>query len=194
MLPVDPNWIGDALGLVELNPSAHYEGPKVRHDGSLEIQSQISTPTGPMTRVIVVDPEHAWVKEQQLYDSNSAPVASAIAEDFRFDPVTNVSLPRRVTVRVPRAEMALAIEVLQLSVNVPTGDPTTLYSMPALDGVPRVDLGATLPVAPQGAGIATPAFQSNSSTTTPAAPFSPPQPPALQTLPVGGIPINSPTR
>jgi hypothetical protein len=148
MLPVDPNWIGDALGLVELNPAAPYEGPFPRPDGSLELRCAISTPSGPMTRVVVVDKDRAWVLEQHLYDSASAPVASAIAENFVYDPVTLVSLPRRVTIRVPKADMALAIDIGTLAVNTPAGDPAQLWSMPALDGYPRVDLGTTIPGTP----------------------------------------------
>lgn len=148
MLPVDPNWIGDALGLVELNPATPYEGPFPRPDGSLELRSSISTPSGPMTRVVVVDKDHAWVKEQHLYDSASAPVASAIGDDFRYDPVAMVSLPRRVTIHVPRADMALTIDVGHLSVNVPVGDPNQLWSIPVPAGYPRVDLGTTSPGIP----------------------------------------------
>ncbi len=148
MLPVDPNWIGDALGLVELNPNASYEGPFPRTDGSLELRCAISTPSGPMTRVVVVDKDRAWVLEQHLYDSASAPVASAIAENFVYDPVAMVSLPRRVTLRVPKADMALAIDIGTLAVNTPAGDPAQLWSMPALDGYARVDLGTTIPGTP----------------------------------------------
>lgn len=202
MLPVDPNWIGDALGLVELNPQANYEGPFPRPDGSLELRCAISTPSGPMTRVVVVDKDHAWVLEQHLYDSASAPIASAIAENFVYDPVTMVSLPRRVTIRVPKADMALAIDIGTLAVNTPAGDPTQLWSLPALAGYPQVDLGSTLPGTPieathvpltpatapvftapvsQPVSIAPPMAP---AATTPAATM-----PMVSRLPQGGIPI-----
>ncbi len=151
MLPVDPTWIGDALGLVQLDPAAQYEGPFPRADGTLELRSHITTPTGPMTRVVVVDPTRAWVLEQHLYDRSSggaggAPVASALAEDFRYDTASMVSLPRRVTIRLPASDLALTINVGKVTVNGPMGDPAQLWTPPAI--AQRVDLGSTTPGMP----------------------------------------------
>lgn len=149
MLPIDPTWIGDALGLVQLNPDAAYEGPFPKADGTLELKSTISTPTGPMTRVVVVDATRAWVLEQHLYElAGGAPVASAIASDFRYDPTAQVSLPRKVTIRVPASDLSLKIDVGQVSVNVPVSNPALIWSPPALEGYSRVDLGATSPGVP----------------------------------------------
>lgn len=146
VLPVDPSWIGDALGLVELNPASPYEGPMLRGDGAYELRAPISTPSGPMTRTVVVDAKRAWVLEQHLYDSTGGPpVASALAEDFRYDPQAQVSLPRRVTIRVPASDLSLVVDVGQVAVNVPIPNATAMWSPPALEGYPRVDLGTTAP-------------------------------------------------
>jgi hypothetical protein len=143
VIPIDPTWIGDALGLVQLNPAAQYEGPVPRPDGHFELRSPIDSPSGPMTRVIVVDATRAWVLEQHLYNSaGGAPVASAIAEDFRYDETVQVSLPRRVTIRVPASDLALTIDVGQVSLNVAIPNAAVMWTPPALEGYPRVDLGS----------------------------------------------------
>lgn len=143
VLPIDPTWVGDALGLVQLNPAAPYEGPVARPDGHLELRSLISSPSGPMTRVLVVDATRAWVVEQHLYNSNGgAPVASAIADDFRYDEAAQVSLPRRVTIRVPASDLALTIDVGQVMLNTEIPNRAVMFSPPALEGYPRVDLGS----------------------------------------------------
>jgi hypothetical protein len=197
MLPVDPNWIGDALGLVELNPAATYEGPFPRSDGSLELRSAISTPSGPMTRVVVVDKERAWVLEQHLYDSASTPVASAIAENFVYDPVALVSLPRRVTMKVPQADMALTVDIGQLSVNVPTGDQAQLFTMPVMENYPRVDLGSTLPGTPLAATHVPLAPPTTAYDAPPSFPAATPAPvvngtitPTVNRLPAGGVAVS----
>ncbi len=143
VLPIDPAWIGDALGLVELNPSAAYEGPIARPDGMLELRSAISSPSGPLRRILIVDPTRAWVLEQHLYDTaGGPPVASAVADDFRYDATAQVSLPRRVTIRVPSSELSLTIDVGQVAINQPVANPALMWSPPALEGYPRVDLGS----------------------------------------------------
>ena len=145
VLPVDPTWVGDALGLVQLNPDIPYQGPVARPDGTLELRSAISTPTGPMTRVLVIDAERAWVMEQHLYEVNGGPpVASAIAEDFRYYENSQVSLPRRVTIRVPASQLALTIDVGAVAINQAIPGRAMMFSPPALnDSYPKVDLGST---------------------------------------------------
>jgi hypothetical protein len=180
VIPIDPTWIGDALGLVQLNPAAEYQGPVVRPDGHLELRSPIASPSGPMTRVIVVDATRAWVIEQHLYNSTGgAPVASAIAEDFRYDETVQVSLPRRVTIRMPASDLALTIDVGQVALNVAIPNPAVMWSPPALEDYPRVDLG-TMP-----AGMA---FDPRSIPATNTLP--PVQPQSVAAAPVATPPTN----
>src|SRR5690606_7213706 len=42
VLPVDPTWVGDALGLVHLDPQQVVEGPILRTDGRLEVRSMMT--------------------------------------------------------------------------------------------------------------------------------------------------------
>lgn len=141
MLPIEPAWLSDALGLVQLDPNVAYVGPTPRADGSLELRSQSQGPTGLIERVVVVDPTYAWVKEQHVYDGVGSLLASAVAEDFRYDPVAQVSLPRRVTINIPRADVSLAIDTGSPAVNVPLGDPQQLWALPQVAGTPQIDLG-----------------------------------------------------
>jgi hypothetical protein len=204
ILPIDPTWIGDALGLVQLNPNTAYQGPTTRPDGTLELRSTISSPSGPMVRLLVIDATRAWVLEQHLYDLNGGtPVASAVAEDFRFDETKQVSLPRRVTVRVPASELTLTIDVGQISINEPVANPALMWSPPALEGYPRVDLGS-MPagMAVDKSTIPSPTILPPLEATTPVPPspivqathttaVAPSQyqasPPVVYTLPHGGI-------
>ncbi|MEM8865645.1 MAG: hypothetical protein AAGF31_08910 [Planctomycetota bacterium] len=141
LLPIDPSWVVDALGLVTLDPAAAYQGPFPRADGALELRHTVTGPNGPTQRVTVVDPTRAWVVEQHAYDQTGTLVASAIAEDFRFDPVQQVSLPERVTIRVPNADLALTINTGTVAINTPIVNPGQQWSLPNLEGYPQVDLG-----------------------------------------------------
>lgn len=207
VLPIDPTWIGDALGLVQLDPNAPYEGPVDHGDGTLELRAPITTPTGPMTRVLVIDATRAWVMEQHLYDSSGGPpVASAVAEDFRYDETAQVSLPRRVTIRVPASELALTVDTGAVVVNGPIPNPTLMFAPPALDGYPRVDLGTTAPgLAFDKRSIASPTVVPPVTTSTTVLPppagslTSPPArntpytaslPPTAQGLPAGGVALD----
>ena len=55
----------------------------------------------------VIDARRAWVVEQHIYDqSGTTLLASAVAESHRYYPVEQVSLPDRVSIRLPTANMA----------------------------------------------------------------------------------------
>lgn len=183
MMPIEPAWLIDALGLVTLDPTAAYEGPFRRNDGTLEISCPGVGPNGPIKRTTVVDPARAWVVEQHVYDANGQILASAYGERFRFDPVSQVSLPERVTMKMPATNLSLTLDMQQIAVNSGTGDPTQLWAMPTLQGYPQVDL-ATLgqppaPVATPGGG--TLSYPPQVQNTIPAAPISTslPQSPAV---------------
>lgn len=145
MMPIEPQWIIEALGLITIDP-ATTQAPMPQADGGLQLRSTINSPRGVLTRVLVVDP-HGWVTQQSIVDPQGALLASATAEQFYYDPQMQVSLPRVVTIRVPAAELALRIDTGRATLNRAAGDPNRLYQPPALPGHPVIDLGASGPVA-----------------------------------------------
>ncbi len=142
MLPIEPGWVADAVGLVTLDASLPWEGPTPRGNGRLELRSSVYHPTGMRSRVTVVDAERAWVLEQHLYDSAGGLLASSGASEFVYDPVAQVSLPRKVSVSVPSQSLAFAIDMGHPAINVPPGDPAQLWTRPQFAGTPAFDLGA----------------------------------------------------
>jgi hypothetical protein len=144
--PIEPAWLIDALGLVQLDPAAAYVGPLPRGNGSIELRSQ--TPGG--VRVLIVDAQTAWVREQHVYDNAGALTASVVADQFRYEPAMQTSLPERVRVSVPAAGLNMTITTGQIIVNAPVGDGGQLWSLPQLGSYPVVDL-----MAPGGVPTAT---------------------------------------
>lgn len=155
VLPVDAAWLVDALGLVTLDPAAVYAGPTVRPDGRLELSQAATGPAGPITRVTVVDPVAAQVVEQHVLGPGAQTLASAAAEDFRFDQATGVWLPRRITITAPSAGLGLRVNTGIVSVNGPIYNAADHWSMPVISGFPAIDLGQAIEQAadghPQGA-------------------------------------------
>jgi hypothetical protein len=142
VLPVSPDWLIEALGVVELDPTGDHEGPFRGRPGQLEVRTRVVTPAGTLTRITVVDDARGWVLEQQLYDDRQQLVAAASASGFEFDPVTGVSLPRVVEIRVPAADLNFTLQTERHLVNQLTGDPGQLWTLPEISGVPQVNLDA----------------------------------------------------
>jgi hypothetical protein len=149
IMPVDPDWLPAALGLVEFDPSAQHEGPRFTPERNIEIRSTTFGPTGPLTRVTVIDPTRAWVLQQHVYDATGTPLASAIASQHRYYPEHQVSLPQRIELRAVPAGQTLSIDVGQVYLNTQLGDAAALWMPPQIQGVPQVDISGAPTAATQ---------------------------------------------
>ncbi len=141
-LQLHPQWIIDALGLIEFN--SNVEGPYQRGDGRFEIRSTIETARGPMNRLTVIDPRYGWVLQQSVYDTENRLVAWANSTKYRYYPEQQASLPQHIELHVfdPQGqEMTLAVYVKSHEVNAPLYvNRDQIWRMPSPQDVPRIDL------------------------------------------------------
>jgi hypothetical protein len=151
VLPLEPQWLIEAFGLVLFDPTGVHEGPYRHGPEQLQIRSRIASPDGDLTRVVVVHESYGVILEQHLYDAQGQLLASALASNHRFYPAVGVSLPHRVEVRLPPPNPAVQIEVQTYTINQLYGDPAQLWTMPAFPGYQVIDLGdPSLPPASPG--------------------------------------------
>ncbi len=180
VMPIEPQWLLDALGMMQFSPNDHHEGPFPQGNDAFEIRSVIQAAGGPMTKHTIVDARRAWVLEQHIYDATGTLVASTRASDHRYHPEVGVSLPQKIELRVPAAQLSLSIHVGTVQINTLADNPM-LWSLPTI--TPQIDLGTALPgsVAPmRSAGsndwgtLASPAFVGLSPQTLNPQPSLPP--------------------
>jgi len=105
--------------------------------------------SGTLQRVTVIDAARALVMEQHVYDqAGSTLLASAVAESHRYYPELQVSLPERLSIRLPASGLAFRIDMGAVQINQLAGDRHQLWALPAFEGYPQHDLG--------GASVGTP--------------------------------------
>ncbi len=132
MLPLPPSWLIEALGLITMDPSTAYDGPRVTQTGEVEL-SYITNGNVPLMKKIVIDAQHGVVQEQRVYDQSGTLIASAQMSDHRFDATTAVTLPHTIVVKLPTIQLAFTFQVDGYQVNDLSSDPMTLWAMPRLD-------------------------------------------------------------
>jgi hypothetical protein len=146
LLPIEPQWLLDALGFVEFKPNDRHEGPVPAGKGRVEIKSLVQGRCGPMTKRTVIDSHSAGVLEQHVYDGAGTLVASAVAKGpLRYYPGPGVLLPEELEIRVPASNLSMSIDLGTVEINTIAENPQ-LWTMPVISGAPPTDLGAT-PVA-----------------------------------------------
>lgn len=188
VMPIEPTWLLAALGMVDLDPASVFDGPlpSPRGAGTVELRSWLPSANGNLQRVTVIDARRAWVLEQHVYDqAGTTLLASAIAETHRYDPVEQVSLPERVAIRLPTANIAMKINLGTVQINQTQIGREQLWTLPTFDGYPQYDLGNAAPGTPlpgmpttqSAPGVVLPASYPNYPTTPyPVAPAFTPAP------------------
>ena len=156
ILPVDPTWVTDALGLVQIDPAQVLQGPVMRPDGKLEIRSQIPMPAGVFQRVCYIDAQAGHVTDQLMYAPSGTLIAESHATNHRYYADQQCSLPHQVTFSLRPASgppLEMQIDIGSYAINqILSGDPN-LFAMPQ-DANQVVDLTTIGPAplaAPQGA-------------------------------------------
>lgn len=142
MIPIDPNWLVEALGIGQLDPCLPHQGPFVLPGDRLEIRTIRETPEGPTTKSTIIDAARGWVVEQHVYDALGRPVASSVLSRHRRDPVFNLVMPTVAKVNFPAAGLSLRLDLGNVQINHLPGNPAALWTIPHYQGAMPMDLCA----------------------------------------------------
>lgn len=147
LVPIEPLWLIDAMGLPRFDPNHRHEGPTARTGGAMEIRTRFPTAEGENTKITLVHAQYAWVLEQQVYDVRGRLLASSKTSDHEFYPYAQVAMPRKVTIELPPAQLSFAVESQGYSLNVPLGDSAALFQLPQeqFPNAPLVDVAEPVP-------------------------------------------------
>lgn len=150
VMPLEPRWITDALGLVTFESSGQYQGPVARSDGRLEIHAQEATPRGMQASTMVFDPKTGLLKQKALYDSQGQLIGYCDIGEYQYFAEADAAIPTTMTLHFrPGTEIAstATIQLSNIRLNGLYVDANTAWSMPNPVGIQRVDLSRT-PVTP----------------------------------------------
>ena len=141
LMPVEPEWLFEAMGLVRFSPADQPRGPFPVGKGRLQIQSVHHSAAGDLRKVTVVDDTRGVVLEQHLYDTRNARIASAFTSNFHRDPVTGAILPRDIQIQYPSTQFDLKIHLDDLQVNTLGPPNAQLWVKPGISGLSEREFG-----------------------------------------------------
>jgi hypothetical protein len=150
MIPVDPNWIFEALGTATLDTSLPLQGPDPAPGNRLQVRTIRDTPQGQVTKITVIDATTAWVMEQHIY-LNGQLEASSFTDGYSRDPMTGLYVPNAIRVESPPTKFSMRIDLGKLKVNTLSGAEAQLWTPPVRNEAPPVNLAdpnLVLPGAP----------------------------------------------
>ena len=144
VIPVEPNWLVAALGLVTFDPRDEQQGPFPAAGGLLEIRTRHRTPAGDLLKVTLVDDRRGWVMEQRLYDAGGRMLASAKTARHHSvsvdgNPDHRAAMPREVRIEWPPAGLTMTIDLGDVQIN-PARVSEAVWTRPNYSGWKNVDL------------------------------------------------------
>ena len=142
MLPIEPAWVIDSLGLAYFDPTAEHTGPFQRPDGNLEIQSRFQTNSGVMIKSIIVDPKSSVVVAQEI-NKNGVKIASSTASKHQYFKEIGASIPRMVEIEVGTDTPQAGKVVIELSNILPNSIDDTyagMWQMPRPQNISVIDI------------------------------------------------------
>lgn len=141
VVPVEPDWITAALGIVTFDPAWQHSGPFPVGGGRIEIRSvqPANLSPEPVTRITVIDESRGVVLEQHMYNASGQRLATAVMSKHQRDLAANVTLPRKVEILWPSTQFELTMEMTDLQVNRLVSNPQ-LFVRPEYPGYKALDL------------------------------------------------------
>ncbi len=142
IMPVEPEWLVEALGLPTFRPDEEHQGPIPVGAGRVEIRSRRRTAMGDMTKVTLVDAERALVLAQQLYDTQNQLIAMATTTNHIRDGLSGVNMPRRIELQMPTTQLKLQIDVVDWQMNSLGPQHANIWMLPdkTREGAQNIDL------------------------------------------------------
>jgi hypothetical protein len=139
-IPIDPDWLIEALGIVEFKPTDQHFGPTRLSDGNWEIFSHCQTPSGQFVKRTVLDAKKGWVVRQELYTPQNTLIASAEATDVQYDRGNNIHYVKRVEVRCQGMDGKMILDLGSPTFNTSASFAHSMFVMPTYPGYRQVDL------------------------------------------------------
>ena len=139
IMPIEPEWLIEAMGVTTIDPNVPHQGPFPVHGGRLEIRSTRSSSAGTFSKITIVHESNGTVLEQHLYDARANRIASAHARDHRFVKEVGASMPQQIDIEWPANQVRLRIDYGDFQLNTLHNVPSPLWQKPEY-GVANVDL------------------------------------------------------
>jgi hypothetical protein len=140
IIPVEPEWLIEALGLVHFDPNEPLEGPFPTTGGRVQIRSKKQSMLGELKKVTVVDLWEGTVVEQDLYTPDTKLLAISRTSHFTHESQSGAALPRSIDIEWPTAQLSFHLDVTDWLVNAIAPNNMSLWTKPEYPGYPNIDL------------------------------------------------------
>jgi len=140
IIPIEPEWLIETLGIIELKETDTHEGPRRDNDGNLQVTSYLKTPRGTYPRIVTFHPQTGAVLNYQIYAPNGQPFVGAVLSDHEVDPLHGILYAKKIVITCPEANETITINMGSVSFNSSGGFSPDAFVMPSYKDYIPVDM------------------------------------------------------
>ncbi|MDR1484920.1 MAG: hypothetical protein LBT09_08875 [Planctomycetaceae bacterium] len=140
VLPIEPDWLIEALGIVEFKDNEQHEGPYPSDDGNWTIITRRTTQTGQFIKKTTIDAKNGLVSKQEIFSPQNELITAATSNDYRFDVQNGIIYARKIEIYYAGANGKITINLGSPQFNQTTNSYNGMYTMPTYDGRDPVDI------------------------------------------------------
>lgn len=188
IFPFEPDWLIEALGIVEFKDNEQHEGPYPSGDGNWVIITRRSTQNGQFVKKTTVDSQTGFVSKQEIFSPQNELITAATSSDYRFDVQNGISYARKIEISYTDATGKtgkIAINLGSPQFNQSAATYSNTYTMPTYNNRNPVDICSEEFLRSQNINTTQP------QTFSPITPNPTPTTIAPQNLPAATIPTTS---
>lgn len=147
-IPLDPQWLIDAIGMMNPAPTDQFHGPFLGEDGRLKLFTIRATPSGPQIRQTLISATTGLIEQQAIYNSANRRLAYSNSKNHKLYSVGQsgqaISLPQQVEIFIDQPggiEEKIVIDLGKFAIDSLFGDPNKMWTMPKPgNGVKQINL------------------------------------------------------
>ncbi len=185
MVPIDPAWVLEALGMIDVSPNESHDGPFPVDGESVMFVTQRTTPAGTVMKKTTIHAKTGCILRQEIYSPNGTLAAVAVSSNHAYDGPTGILYARHIELQCQGSPGVLTIDLNDAKFNVPINPAE--FVKPVFPGYTEIDICSpgfinSLGTVPPTAAVY---YESPTGLTIPTAT-------ALATQPVTGAPTATP--
>ncbi|MDR2345200.1 MAG: hypothetical protein LBE18_03965 [Planctomycetaceae bacterium] len=139
-LPIEPDWLIEALGIIEFKNNEQHEGPYPSGDGNWIIITRRSTPTGQFVKKTTIESKTGLVSKQEMFSPQNDLITAAVSSDHRFDVQNGITYARKIEIFYASSAGKIIINLGSPQFNQTTNSYSSLYTMPPSEGRNIIDI------------------------------------------------------
>lgn len=141
VIPVDPTWFPEALGIVEIKEEDLADEPKKQSDGSILLTVNSKRPEGVYKKRIYVESGTAAITRQDVQNPQGETFISVLVTEPQLIESAGVVMPKKASIRCLRTGDVLLIDLGAPVLNDSSKIEATVFQIPADLNAKQVDLG-----------------------------------------------------